>query len=285
MPKAGGWLGLARYMLVSFIATFVAALLGTPLLVPMEDPGGWRVLDELLSGIFSGDAELIGVYAIIAAGIVLLQAIFLLPIYRPPAVAKRPRSFVKSVIMVSFLAALILALMAWASLELLTEKEAVEALENTPAYPFITLPIAVFFPSWVLWGRYLWRRSRAYDPVAIDRLMTPLLGSTAIGLGVLFPIDLFVRHRKGCFCATSSSWSLALGLASLLWLLGPFVVLLATRQQRQSLRRNLCFHCGHARSRGKGNARLRCQECGEPWTRRSQRRLRAQDKQPSSSPV
>lgn len=270
---AGGWVALLRYMGVSFVLTFIAAVLSTFFLVPYEDVTVGQVARDLLKAMFHGEPGFWITYAVVAAGIVLLQAIFLLPVFRPPAVAKQPRSLLKSVAMASGAAALLCTCLAFASLELFSKVEAIEHFETHRLQPVITVPIVVFLPSWVLWGRFLWRRSRRHDPAAIDRLMSPLLGSTAIGLGLLFPIDLYVRSRKQCFCATTSAWSLAVALASLLWLLGPFVFLLATRRQRQALRRNLCLHCGYTRSRIPGSPNLRCQECGNAWSRRKEQLL------------
>lgn len=260
----GGWRGLVRYLAVSVVATFVCLLLSVGLLVPWEGSPPILGLYVELFDALTHEPEPWLWLGLLTVVIVVPQAIFLLPVVRPPRVAKRPRSLLKSVVMVSFAAALIVACLAWGSLELLTPGEAVETFDVVVWKPFITVPLAVLLPGWCLWGRFLWRRSHAYDPVAIDRLMAPLLRSTAIGLGLLFPIDLYVRHKKDCFCATSSAWGLALSLAALLWQLGPFVLLLATRKQRQRLRRQICLTCGYARIPGTD----RCPECGRGWTKR-----------------
>lgn len=264
---SGGWAGLFVYMAVAFVANAVLCTLAAGIFVEQNLESVVDLYGELFTAIRYGEYEPLLVIAAISGGFVLLQAIFLLPIYRPPAVARRGRSLRKSVVMVSFVVAGISAAVVWAVAELLSgERDFIDAGGEI----FFILPAVVLVLSWILWGLYFWRISKPFDPAAIDRLMLPLLRCSAIGMVLIVPIDALVRRKRECYCATGSFLGLAFGVGAVIWLLGPFAVIGLSRARRLALRRHVCLACGHDRP---PNASARCQECGRGWTRR--KRLKA----------
>lgn len=265
-----GWWALVRYMLVSLVVTTIGELLAIGLIVDHDLDHLLSAYADILRELFRGDIEVVLWFLVPATAIVILQAIFLLPIFRPPEPSKRARSLKKSAALAGCAAALIAAGLAWSLFELAAgEEDAIEMGERFLPGFFVLLPMAILVPTWVLWGRFFWRLSSPCDPLSMDRMMKPLLANTAIGMVLMLPIDAIVRRKKDCYCATGSFWGLVLGIITALWLLGPFVVLWLSRTRRLRLRRHACLACGHARPPGPTSA---CQECGRGWTNRRRKR-------------
>ncbi len=266
------WWPLLRYLAVSFALTWALLFLGIAVLIPREPDAFRDVFGELFQALVSGDLVVYAWFVGLSAGIVALQGIFLLPIYRPPAASRRGRSLRKSAVMLGLVAAVVTAGLAWALLEVgFGEEEAVDRADTVLfSGAFFLIPAAVLIVSWVLWGRFLFRMSHAADPAGVDRMLLPLLQATVIGMVLLLPIDAITRRQKDCYCATGAFFGLTMGILAVIWLVGPASVLLLSRPRRLAMRRLACLQCGHTRPPFKSDA---CQECGRGWTRR--RRSRA----------
>jgi len=120
--------------------------------------------------------------------------------------------------------------------------------------------IALLILCWIAWlfifGLFLvgeWKHR-------YRRLYRFLLAGTVLELAITIPIDVSVRRRTQCYCDEGTFWALCVGIVTMLWILGPGIVLLflARRMQRREAF-GYCRHCGYDLRKLPSN---RCPECG-----------------------
>ncbi|MBL9148763.1 MAG: hypothetical protein JNM94_08735 [Phycisphaerae bacterium] len=280
--RDGWWWRLGVYALVNVIVGYVAILALTPILVVATE---WPSLDEWLAlateileavvapfGVGSGNnvdmALMAGLASFVVTGI---QVVFLLPLFRPPLVGDRSRSIVLSAIAGAFVVSALLGGVAWTILEALTgPKDAADVV--SPVFFWLT-PFVALVPSWILWSSFLFRRSQRRAAYALDFMLAPLWIGSAASIAVMLPIDAMTRNKKDCYCATGGFFGLCLSVCGVVFLVGPTILLLATRSNRRWIRTRACRVCGYRRVPGSGPA---CPECGATWTsRRRSRRVAA----------
>jgi hypothetical protein len=92
--------------------------------------------------------------------------------------------------------------------------------------------------------------------------MRALVAGTAVELALGLPIYALARKKYGCYCAMATFLNLVFGIAALLWMCGPWVVLLLTRRARANWLRAACRACGYPRRSGSAV----CTECGCAWS-------------------
>lgn len=261
-----------RALCVVWLAAFVAWIVFWPCaVVPvLAIEEGPRILLE-----FPGDyAEVLlspsqwidradGVLWVFGTAAVLstVQVLFVAPLVGPVSFSAEPRSM-----RVSSLAAIALALavvlmvgLALFNLVLLLVPEPQRdrfASDNGAlvASGIFFFWIAASIPASIA----LWRIGSSPNPNAILRMGRLLLAGTALNLVLSLPVYLIARRRTDCFCALPTFFSLVGGLASLLFLAGPFAVLFLTHGFRRQWVRERCASCGYLRARGAA----RCSECG-----------------------
>ncbi len=249
------------------VGTFMAV--GTLSLLPgPRDTSGWAgAAFELLE-----DGEWWAFASAVASAIAVTQAVFLLPVvrFRPPQ-GERSRPLAVSLVVGAGVGALLtiglgLALAEFAAGLVKGDHGAnpwgdEELLSLQAAGIGALLTLAA---SWALWSFLLLVFSRElWADRALGRLTAVLFGGTLVELLVVLPIDLMVRRRTDCYCATGTFWSLCLSVVAVLWLAGPGVVLAVTSRRRRLVHERHCARCGHARGPAPGP---RCPECGFEWS-------------------
>lgn len=118
--------------------------------------------------------------------------------------------------------------------------------------------LAMWIASGFLWMVLLREVGKSRDPKGLDRLLRAVFAGTAMELVLGLPIYLMARKKYDCYCAMASFLNLVMGVTALLWLCGPWAVLLFTREARRGWSREACAQCGYPRKTGSAV----CTECG-----------------------
>lgn len=216
--------------------------------------------------------------------VVLTQAVFLLP----HAVLTRRRSssgrsLLWSMIGAAFMAALATAslFLALASLQSLIQGRDGE-LPADPNSEYFAIAAHWLLPplllSWVMWSVILYRfAQRRPGRTLPDRLIGLLLAGTVVETLIVVPIDIMVRRRTDCYCATGTFHSLWLSGLALLWLSGPGALLALTSKRRRTWEELHCPACGYGKGPTPGAV---CPECGHAWNEA----FRTQQREPPVTP-
>lgn len=210
--------------------------------------------------------------AIFAALFIGSQLLFLLPIFRfrPPTSGRR-KSLKFSLVMTVFVGGFLSIALFGAMLELGGSIFTTNYVRSPWKYggdlldQHWLLPIAsaalVF--SWLLWSVIIFVFSRQlWADKALGRWIGILLGGTFIELGIIIPIDVMVRRRTDCYCATGTFWSLCIASLAIFWLSGPGMYIAITSKRRRMFRERHCVNCGQAKGPTPGE---KCPECGYAW--------------------
>jgi hypothetical protein len=130
--------------------------------------------------------------------------------------------------------------------------------------------------SWVLWSLMLWRfANREAGRRVLSRVIGLLLAGTIVEVLVVLPVDIMIRRRTGCYCASGTYGTLCICVWALLWISGPGIVLALCSKRRQPWWDTHCEGCGYAKG---PSPAVRCPECGFEWEAvTSARRDRAED--------
>ena len=131
-------------------------------------------------------------------------------------------------------------------------------------YPGLALVVlGTLACTWVVWTPLLVVFSRRWPHRTMPgRLVGLLLGGTLLELLVILPVDIVVRHRNSCYCATTSYQATWIAGLVLLWLAGPGVFIALTSKRRRAWLEHHCHHCGYRKGPSPGP---RCPECGREW--------------------
>jgi hypothetical protein len=117
--------------------------------------------------------------------------------------------------------------------------------------------------GWAIWTVILLYATRRSDPKRLhNRLAIVLLGGTILEVLITVPIDIMVRRRTDCYCATGTFFALCCGVWATLWLAGPGIILAVTTRRRRSWGETHCLSCGYAKG---PSPSMRCSECGYEW--------------------
>lgn len=228
----------------------------------MFSPGRWQ-LDQ-------GEAWV--VFGIPGAALLATQAMFVMPLVSMrPLQAGRAGSLRLSMVGAGFVAAALtlgLALGLFGLMQLLVANwsgEADPSDADVPGQRLIgAMLIAVMVLSWLFWSIVLMAFARRRDGRGvIPRVAGLLLGGTIAEVLVVLPLDIMVRRRTDCYCATGSFWTLCLSAWALLWLTGPGIVLALTSKRRRLWWETHCMNCGYEKGPSPGE---RCPECGFEWS-------------------
>ena len=96
-----------------------------------------------------------------------------------------------------------------------------------------------------------------------------MLAGTFAELLVVSPVLAFVDDPDHCFCARGSFFGLCIGVAAMLWIFGPGIVLLFIQERQRRLGSgSLCLKCGYDLHGTFDAGRSTCPECGataEQW--------------------
>ncbi|MHC4785388.1 MAG: hypothetical protein ACYTE6_05430 [Planctomycetota bacterium] len=270
-----------------WILWLVGLLAYTVLLVPygtvllslaMASPGGdlWGDSWVALAGELLADGDWWLTALISCSVIAVTQLAFLLPVVRlrPPG-GQRGRSLTVSLWVGAAVAALLTVGLCLAVVELVaglvhgdlavnpwgTHDELMSELWAGPGM------LVTSVGSWMVWLAALLVFSRQlWADTLLGRLVLLLFGGTVVELLVVVPIDIMVRRRTDCYCATGTFFSLCFSAIAIVWLTGPGIVIAVTARPRRLARRTHCGRCGHAKGPSPGPA---CPECGYAWLGRA----------------
>ncbi|MHC4507244.1 MAG: hypothetical protein ACYTFI_28560, partial [Planctomycetota bacterium] len=195
--------------------------------------------------------------------LVATQALFVVPLFKVDLQpARRSRSVLVSMMMAAVVAAAVTVALACGFLELLNlwEGELNDLLaEQSWGWP-VTLPL--FVTSWILWSAVfvVFTRKKRHAGL-LGRLVTILLAGTVVEALAVIPIDIMVRRRTDCYCATGTFYSLFISILAAMWLSGPGVAILYLRRRRRMAKVS-CVRCGYPKGPSPGP---QCPECGYEW--------------------
>lgn len=187
------------------------------------------------------------------------QIVFVVPLVRPKLATKaRGRSMRAAVIMAAGVAAVLTAGLFCGLLELLDLWH--DRFDQAPwAWPVL---LAVIVTGWVIWSVALLMLTRnSRHPGVLEKLVIWLLAGTVVEILAVIPVDVLVRRRTDCYCATGTFHSLLIAVLAALWLAGPGAVILWSRRRRRRAARE-CLHCGYTKGPSPGPT---CPECGHVW--------------------
>ena len=239
----GRWRLIGLYWLVQAVAVYFVS---TPLMWAILGDNG-QILTSIGSLLFV--AIFFG-----------LQLLFLLPVRRPGMVGRGVSVFISLAVGGLLFAALAFAAV-WAIVQLIGAYS-----EGDLEKPWGWVLLGVMAATWLVSAPLLiafCRRGRRER--LLQRLSVGLFLGTVIEAAAIIPLDVLVRRREECVCATGRYMALAICTAVGLFVLGLaiFLPLLARRRRRWYARH--CEVCGYDMS-GRRNAN-RCPECGAGWRR------------------
>ena len=267
--------GLPRPMglLYVFVAAFLLAVMcGGPLaLLPVlfEEPkaveGYFRYLEYLVTMAWVGDLANGGAWITIAIAVLwaATQTAFLSPIIGKPRLESQGRSLIPSVVSAALLGSVGCALL-WASVvegvvaAFSTGEEWVGDTAGWIVGAGYLTALVVWIGGGFVWFLLLSRVGSMRNPAGLDRFVRWLFAGTCVELVLGVAFYLSVRRKTDCYCAMASFWNLVFGLSTLLWMCGPWAVLLVTRGERLQWARGACTQCGYPRRTGA----TVCPECG-----------------------
>ena len=261
------WAALLPWTMGLFLA-------GTVLIcIVLFIPGGWDV-DEpwhQMIGEALRDPQWWAWGLPISAIVTLSQLFFVLPVanLRPPS-GDRRKSLILSLLLGALVAA-VLTLSMMLALGELGSQIAHGTWNETPwsddemlQSPWVFgAGIVVLVTSWLGWGFLLMVFTRQlWADRLLGRVTRLLFAGTVIETLVVLPIDIMVRRRTDCYCATGTFYALCLSTAALLWLSGPGIVFALTATRRRRVHEGHCGRCGQAAGPSPGAV---CPECGDAW--------------------
>ena len=191
-----------------------------------------------------------------------LQAIFLLPLFRrDPPRETRGRSLFVSLMIAAAFAGLLCGGLGLAVKDLIIMLFTSE--DPADAEFLWIIPGIAWLGGWAFWTivMVLFTRDIWADRL-LGRAVGVLLTGTAVEFLAVLPLDIMVRRRTDCYCATGTFFTLTIAGLACLWLAGPGVVVLLVRGRHRRWRRTHCDRCGYPRGPSPGAC---CPECGFAW--------------------
>ena len=198
---------------------------------------------------------------LLTSGLLLLQWIFLLPIRKPASAVKAVPIFL-SLAVAAFYMCLLFGAFVLAVTDTLGTYEFFD-YDDLPA-PLWLMLLAIVGAAWLVSTPLLiffCRKSR--DAGVLQRIASGLFLGSILEAAAIIPLDILVRRRSECICATGTFFSLVvcgtIGLAAF----GPAIFLPLMLPHRKRWYGRLCDVCGYD-MRGNTGAE-RCPECGAGW--------------------
>ncbi len=213
----------------------------------------------------------LGVMVVAAIG----QVMFIAPLVCQPSIVAGPRSMRASVLGAAVMAAMLttcvvyLLCEAWHLMATLAEPAAPSKFGLGPAQApppgtLLTDPapwLLVWLIMGFVWAYLLRRAGSAREPDFVARWFRWLLAGTVVEVALGVTVLAWIRKRDNCICAWSSYWVTVFGIAALLLLCGPAVILLVSHRARGRWARQACRQCGYQRRTNSAT----CSECGGLW--------------------
>lgn len=192
----------------------------------------------------------------------ILQGLFLFPVRKPCAIAKRGTSVwvslsIAGLLMVAMALALVFAFES--ALRLMFGDNGLSDWDPHPA-----AWISMLVVSWVFFTALLIRFCRATPrETMLSRLASRLFLGTIVEVAAIIPLDIMIRRKTDCYCFGGSYFALSICGTIGLFIAGPAVILVLLCKRRKRWYRGRCDACGYDMS-GCVDAE-RCPECGTGW--------------------
>jgi hypothetical protein len=212
----------------------------------------WVFLSDALSGVAFWLAPF-GVTALILG----LQAIFLVPIRRP-VVSTRGWPIMMSVVIGGLLIALLVVALGLAVGHVLDVYDLLDV--GSPGLVLLGVLAAAWAVSTPLLVAFC-RRGRREQ--ILQRIAAGIFIGTIVEAMAIIPLDVLVRRREDCICATGTFIGLAICGSVGLFVFGPAIFLPLVLRHRKRWYGRRCSVCGYDMT-GLG-AVDRCPECGGGW--------------------
>jgi len=251
-----------RALLIALLATLEAALFvlaGAVFLKLADPPFTWHDVVFLLT-----EPDSIISLAVWTGLLIGAQVALLAPVRRPAPMRERGHNVWASIAVGGFLGSLLLTAMVFAALEWarVGNDSAWEALVDKNYGGWALLAIVLL--AWVLATPmlYVFSRKRRRE-TWLSRLSAGLFTGTIFETAAIIPLDIMVRKRSDCYCATGTFFSLSLCLSVGLAAFGPAVILPVVARRRKRWYESRCAYCGYEKT---GLEKTdRCPECGTGW--------------------
>jgi hypothetical protein len=244
-------------VLIDALDALAAPWHGTARSVP--DPG--ELLPELVASWVGAATHpfTAAMLAILAA----MQTLLLVPIVGPLRTRPNGVSLLPSVIGAAGIAGCLAAMLVFVAIEVLERTLGFDVgrLLDLSTLGSIALLLATWSIAGGIWYWLLRRAGRSRDPRGLDRLVRLVFAATVVELLMTVPIYVMLRKRMNCYCFAPSFIAIVGGLAMLLWMCGPWAILLLTRRRREAWSSLACSRCGYPRRAGGS----RCSECGHSY--------------------
>lgn len=207
-------------------------------------------------------------WMITAAILVGTQALFVLPLVRPPKTALYGKSLTLSFIFAALIASLCTTALA-ACMYSIVVTIFLDAPQHDDVFGWMFGSdvnrsgwglIGLLSLSWVVWSFFLliYVRRGNKDARLLVRWTSWLFAGSLIEFLLSIPLTIMVSRRSDCYCETGSFIFLSFSLVAAIWLFGPFMVILLIWRKRPWCKDH-CAKCGYPRQ--VRNAEV-CSECG-----------------------
>ncbi|MEQ8850631.1 MAG: hypothetical protein RIB32_02490 [Phycisphaerales bacterium] len=234
-------------------------------LILSESPA--RFPANLVDGL--GEPSFYGMSLSLATAIAFFQAVYLIPVRRPVIDSTRVKGHSRSVQVSLAIAGLGAALLTGTGVAaIFGVAEAFEPIVgDLRAWRLTALALIVLAPTWCVFSILiiLFTRRGPRERV-LSRVASSLFLGTVLEVLAIIPLDVMIRRRSDCYCATGTFialiWSAPVGLFAL----GPLIVLPLLRRRRKRYYLQRCDAC-QADMRGCLDAD-RCPSCGAGWSGR-----------------
>jgi len=198
--------------------------------------------------------------------IAITQALMLGPLVTfKPVRGPGARSLVVSILVCALVASMLVLGLLFTILELFDVWSEPLEMDDLPwggdMSLWLTLPVLLV--SWGFWSVLFFRFTRRRRTEGtISRLIGILLAGTIVETILIVPVDIMVRRRTDCYCATGTFHALLLSTFAVVWLAGPGALIVFTRRRRRLWAETHCLNCGYEKGPSPGE---RCPECGCDW--------------------
>jgi len=271
------WIALGIIAVVN--AVLLMAIGGTlVMLLGAEDGDVPSLLDAITSAFrveWFSDPYWLGCCVIPAIVVTITQMMFTLPLLGSrPVMAPQGKPLMLTIAMAALIAAALSAGLFFAVAEVCGVFEGifatlVEGDLRDQMHPFLAAWFGSLWPwvfiviGWVIWTPLLLTFARRTPGRSRwSRWIYWLLGGTVLETLIVIPLDVMVRRRTECYCASGTLFALIISMWALLWLTGPGIVIAATSKRRRLWAETHCIACGHDKGPSPG---ANCPECGHEW--------------------
>jgi len=251
-----------RALLIALLVAGEAAfflLAGAVFLQLADPPFSWHDVAVLLTA-----PDAITSLAVWTGLLLAAQVALLAPVRRPAPMRERGHSVWVSAAAGGFLGSLLFTALVFAALEW-------APVGNDSAWAAIAdknyggwALLAIVLLAWLIATPllYVFSRNRCRE-MWLSRLAAGLFTGTIFETAAIIPLDVMVRRRSDCYCATGTFFSLSLCLSVGLAAFGPAVLLPIIARRRKRWYEGRCAYCGYEKT---GLEKTdRCPECGTGW--------------------